>query len=243
MAEEEIKTTKKTTTRTRKKKVEETPVTPVVETAPEPEPKKTYTEDDVQKIVQEAVRTALANATANGVVAQKPASEVTIVFMGKVNRDNVLQFGRFGSIYGNFGSIQIPKSSFGGEFMTSWVRKMLDERSLTVVDGLTDAERIRYGVFYKDGEVLSENEYYNLLDMDADTLCKRYSEVCNHFRVLIASIIENARVDGDKRVNRDTIERLNKISKGINARIYPVKDIRRMGDFARTLREMGVVDV
>ena len=96
-------------------------------------------------------------------------------------------------------------------------------------------------MLYKDGEVLSEHEFFGLLDMDAETICKRYTEVCKHFRILIASEIENARVSGDKRVNRDTIEKLNAISKAINAKIYPMTDVRRMGDFAMTLREMGVV--
>lgn len=233
----ETKTTK--TRRTRKPK-EVSPATPAVETTTEPVAK-TYTEADVQKIVAEAVKTALANANTAPVAVATNEPTVRVAFMGKVNRDNQLRFGRFGSIYGSFGSIEVPKSAFGGEFMSSWVRKMLDERSLTVTEGLTDEERQRYGVLYKKGEVLTEQEYFNLLDMDADTICKRYTEVCKHFRILIASEMENARVAGDPRINRDTIERLNAISKAINARIYPMTDIRRMGDFARTLREMGVV--
>lgn len=225
------------TRRTRKPK-EVSPVT-VAETTPEPVAK-TYTEADVQKIVAEAVKTALANKEPSPLVSVNEPT-VRVAFMGKVSRDNQLRFGRFGSIYGNFGSIEVPKSAFGGEFMSSWTRKMLDERSLVVTEGLTDEERQRYGVLYKDGEVLSEKEYFGLLDMDAETICKRYTEVCKHFRILIASEIENARVSGDKRVNRDTIEKLNAISKAINAKIYPMTDVRRMGDFAMTLREMGVV--
>lgn len=247
----ETKTTK--TTRTRRKKVDTTPVidNSVAETTPVPPTsgsiiakddagKAIYTEDDVQRMVQEAVKAALANITVGNTVTPSDQSVVSIVFMGKANRNNILQFGRFGSIYGDFGSIDIPKSAFGGEFMTSWVRQMLDERSLVVVDGLTDAERIRFGVYYKDGEVLTVKEYDGLLDMDEETICKRYSEVCEHYRTLIASMIENARVAGDPRVNRDVIEHLNKISQGINARLYGVNDIRRMGAFAHTLREMGI---
>lgn len=233
---------KKTTRRATRKPAEEAAEVKhetVAETSAQPEEKQ-YSEADVQKMIQEAVKAALANAAPSPTVMVKEET-VRVVFMGGVCRDNILQFGKFGSIYGPFGAIDIPRSSFGGEFMRSWVRKMLDERSLVVTDGMTDSERMRYGVAYKPGEVLTEQEYENLLDMDADTLCKRFSEVCEHFRRLIASVIEDARAAGDRRVNRETIERLNKISKEINAQIYPVNDIRRMGAFAHTLREMGIV--
>lgn len=210
----------------------------VAETSAQPE-EKHYSEAQVQKMIAEAVKAAMASVSAP--VAKDSDGTVRVVFMGAVNRDNILQFGKFGSIYGQFGTIDIPRSSFGGEFMRSWVRRMLDERSLVVTDGMTDAERVRYGVYYKPGEVLTEQEYDGLLDMDADELCKRFSEVCNHFRNLIAARMEEGRLAGDKRVKRETVERLNSISKDINAQIYPVNDIRRMGAFAHTLREMGIV--
>ena len=108
-------------------------------------------------------------AELEGAQTGKPAQNdgvVELTFIASVSPDNVTSLGDYGSLNGVGGYIEIPRKEFGGKFMTPVVRSLLRDRSLIVCSGLNEAERKRYGVDYREGELLDMDAFDRLLDMD-----------------------------------------------------------------------------
>lgn len=191
MAEETKKTTKKTET---------------VE--------KMYSEAEVQRLIAEQVAKQLANLQTQPIVIKDNSDDyVTLLYMGAVAEGSSVFLGdKLGEIQGRGGTRDIPKKEFL-QNITPNVLKRLNDRRLIVISGLTDDERERYNLNYKDGELLSADVYYKLLEMDADKIGKIFDKACFRHKQIIASIFIDAYMAHDNRVNQPLVQRLNEISK------------------------------
>lgn len=147
-------------------------------------------------------------STANGVVE--------LTFLASVSPNNVCYLGDYGSLNGVGGYIEIPRKEFGGKFMTPVVRSLLRDRSLIVCSGLSEEERKRYGVDYREGELLDMSAFDRLLDMPLAELTRLFSKLCPEHKEFAATRFITAYEKGDNRVSREKIEPLNDISKDIN---------------------------
>lgn len=227
MAEATKKTTTRTTKTTAKTKVEEAVSQEGTEKqmpeAADPVEKetvqKTYSEADVKALIDEALKARaeeLAKAVQPQVVMQVKSDEsVTILFLGAIAEGTVVSLGSLGQINRAGGTIDVPKTEFF-QGMTYTVERMLQNRKLIVVNGLTDEERERFGVKYKDGELLSVNNFYRLLDLDVATLKDLYPKLCEEHQRMIATMFITAYEKGDIRVNMEKAKALNKLSKRID---------------------------
>lgn len=141
---------------------------------------------------------------------------VELTFLASVSPNNVCSLGDYGSLNGVGGYIEIPRKEFGGKFMTPVVRSLLQDRSLIVCSGLSEEERKRYGVDYREGELLDMSAFDRLLDMPPAELTKLFSKLCPEHKEFAVTRFITAYEKGDNRVSREKIEPLNDISKEIN---------------------------
>lgn len=185
---------------------------------------KMFSEDDVKALIAEAlkakeqefVQLVQAQTRAQPVVMQVKNDEmVTLLFLGAIAQGTVVSLGTLGQINRAGGTIDVPKSAFF-QGLTYSVEKMLQKRSLIVVNGLTDEERERFGVKYRDGELLSANNFYRLLDLDVATLKDIYPKLCEEHQRMIATMFITAYEKDDVRVNMEKVKALNKISKKLD---------------------------
>ena len=204
-----------------------------------PAEKKQFSSADIQAVLQ----TPEAQAVMQSMVAQMLAAQqptvvqvaaqkeemVTVLYMGAVAEGSTVHLGdKLGDIMGRGGTRTISKTVFF-ENMTPNVINRLKDRRLIVLDGLTDEERERYGVDYKDGELVSKDIYYKLLDLNEDTVVDIFKKACFRHKQLIASLYADAYNAGDNRINQPLIEKLNRAS----------KDTDKAGMFTAILKDMA----
>lgn len=165
----------------------------------------------------EALRRRVAELEAAARKTAAPADGVVeLTFLASVSPNNVCSLGDYGSLNGVGGYIEIPRKEFGGKFMTPVVRSLLRDRSLIVCSGLSAEERKRYGVDYREGELLDMSAFDRLLDMPPAELTKLFAKLCPEHKEFAATRFITAYEKGDNRVSREKIEPLNDISKEIN---------------------------
>lgn len=170
--------------------------------------------EDAPESEVEALRRELAQLKAQ---LGKPADGVVeLTFLASVSPNNVCSLGDYGSLNGVGGYIEIPRKEFGGRFMIPVVRSLLRDRSLIVCSGLSEEERKRYGVDYREGELLDMSAFDRLLDMPPAELTTLFTKLCPEHKEFAATRFITAYEKGDNRVSREKIEPLNDISKEIN---------------------------
>lgn len=158
----------------------------------------------------EAMKKNGGNST---VVMAKPEENVELTYIASVSPNNVLSLGDYGTLNGVGGYIEVPRKEFGGKFLTPEVRGLLSARRLIVLNGLNEDERKRYGVDYKDGELLDMQMFDRLLDMPLERLKEIFTKLCPEHRQMVATRFISAYQKGDNRVSREKVEPLNELSK------------------------------
>lgn len=225
--------------KTTKKEVAEEVKTEVAE-------EKTFTKEEVNNLIAEAVAKAVADALAkaqSNVVKVSPEKEfVRMLYLDDCSNDNELFFGpnrKFGSITGPVGYINVAKDDWLGEFRDNLVQSLLKSRKLIVLDGLTDEERKLHDVEYKDGEVMDEKLFRNLLD-HIQELPEIYKKLCPAMKQIVATQFQTAYDANDPRVirNREIVVQLNKISKKDFSGASE-NDPRKGGLFVNIVRELN----
>lgn len=151
--------------------------------------------------------------TAGKVVVAKPEENVELTYLAAVSPNNVLSLGDYGTLNGVGGYIEVPRKEFGGKFLTPEVRGLLRDRRLIVLNGLNENERKRYGVDYKDGELLDMQMFDRLLDLPLDRLKEIFTKLCPEHRQVVATRFISAYQKGDNRISREKVEPLNDLSK------------------------------
>lgn len=227
--------------KTAKKEVVEEVKTEVTET----KENKSFSEDEVNAIVAKAVAEALAKAQTNVVKVSAEKEFVRMLYLDDCSNDNELFFGpnrKFGSITGPVGYINVAKDDWLGEFRDNLVQSLLKSRKLIVLDGLTDEERRLHDVEYKDGEVMDEKLFRNLLD-HIQELPEIYKKLCPAMKQIVATRFQTAYDANDPRVirNREIVVQLNKISKKDFAGASE-NDPRREGLFVNIVRGLNKND-
>lgn len=162
------------------------------------------------KALQEQIKNA---ASTPSVVLAKPEEMVKLTYISNVSPNNVLDLGEFGQMTGVGWVIEVPRKDFGGRFMTPFVQKLIAKRRLVVLDGLNKEERVRYGVDYKDGEILDMNMFDRLIGMNIDDLKNIFQNLCAQHQQFVATRFITAYERRDNRISRDVVEQLQALSK------------------------------
>lgn len=150
---------------------------------------------------------------------------VEVMYIDAVSPNNELNLGDFGSIRGSFGFIEVPRKDFVSKFMTPQVRWLIEQKRLIVTNGLTADEMKRYGLDFKDGEILTIETMDKLLDMKLDDLCSVFSKLCIEHKQLVATrFISLYFKNHDNRIGRTKVEKLNDLSRieGMDGMFRPI---------------------
>lgn len=208
--------------------------------------KKTFTEEDVQRLIAEALAKQAESARPQIIQVMQGEKRVTVRFQAEVADDNVAYFGannRYGPITGKSGMLYVPYSDWP-QFLDERTRWMLRHRWLVVLDGLDEQERELNGINYREGEVMDEKAFAKMLDMSEDELLEVFPKLCVPYREMVARRFVTGYQNGDHRVKerRSLVKKLNDMSKKdyVNA---PEGDIRRKGAFASIIEGMNQDDV
>lgn len=156
---------------------------------------------------------ALQQAAPPSVVAAHPEEMVELTYLAPVSPNNVLSLGDYGTLNGIGGFIEVPRKEFGGKFLTPTVRGLLESRRLLVCSGLTQEERRRYHVDYREGELLDMEAFDRLLDMELTPLKQLFSALCPEHQHFTAVRFISAFEKGDNRVSWEKVTALNELSR------------------------------
>lgn len=168
---------------------------------------KVYTEAELQEAISKAVSEAIRGK--NNLSSQEDMIE--IMFIGGIAKGTTVSLGGMGKIVKDCGTITIPKREFLNS-MTAGIEKMLASRKLVVLSGMSEEERERYGVLYHDNDILTEQQFYKLLDYDVAEICSIFEKLCDTHKRIVSKVFYSAFAEGDKRINPEKIKALNAIS-------------------------------
>ena len=199
---------------------------PVEKTETPKEAKKEYTDAEIKALIAAAVAEAMANnAPAK---PETPVSDglVTLLFIGGIAPGTVVALEGLGKIPRDGNILTVPKKDFFMNLGASTDR-LLQKRKLIVVDGLTDDERERYGVLYKEGELLSADMYQKLLTFPADKLGAIYKGLCKEHREIVRRVFNTAYLDGNGNVNIAKLKAMIRIDRENGIKESPLVTILR----------------
>lgn len=158
--------------------------------------------------------------------------KVHLLWQAEVSDDNIQFFGengRFGRVTGKTGDFYMTKTDFS-TIIDERIRYFLEKRWLIVLDGLNDDEREAYGVAYKDGEYLDKIAFRKIVEM-GDKILDLFPHLCEGNKFMVAQRYLEAYAKGSPLVKRETVVRLNEMSKSKkNPKGYFMPIIRAMND-------------
>ncbi|MCH5315483.1 MAG: hypothetical protein J1E81_06185 [Eubacterium sp.] len=198
---------------------------------------KKFSEEEVNAIVAKAVAEALAKAQASQpqTVVQVAQDEyVTILYIGANAEGTTVAMPKWGQITYPGGMIDVPKKEFMQGLGIPVNTALLRERKIIVVSGLTDAEKMRFGVEYKDGELLTTEAFFSLIGYDTEKICGIFAHLCDEHKRTVAKLYMTAYFDKkDNRINREKVKALNELS----------KTVEKDGLFTPILEDMNANDL
>ena len=177
---------------------------------------KTYSEAEMSAIVAEAVKNALKaydKEHRNDQPVYNREEYVTLLYIGAIAEGTTVSLGNLGQINKAGATRDIPKKDFL-QGMTFGIEKMLESRALIVLNGLTKEERERYGLDYKEGELLTQEAFYKLLNYSDSEIVSIFRKLCEDHRRVVAKLFLSAYFEkGDNRITAEKVKSLNEISK------------------------------
>lgn len=186
--------------------------------------KREYTEAEIQAIVAAAVKNALAEQKK----AADPDGMVTLLFLGGIAPGTTVTLDGMGRIPRDGNTLTVTKRDFF-QNLGAQTDLLLRKRKLIVTDGLTDEERERYGVLYKDNELLSAAVYQKLPDYDTERLSGIYEKLCPEHRELVRRVLHTGAMDGDWRVSVDKLKAIIRIDRAGGLKGTPLEeDLKRL---------------
>lgn len=176
---------------------------------------KSYSQAELDSIVAEAVKKAVASMAIPTSVKLESDEYVTFLLADEMAPESVFVWNEL-QITHSYGEGRLEKKTFITK-RDYKLDKLLRKRVLVVVDGLTNEERERFGVNYTEDELLTPTLYYKLFDLSEEEICRIFKAVCPEHKKVIARMYIDAYNRKDNRVNPHTVKRLNTISKKTDA--------------------------
>lgn len=194
---------------------------------------KKYSEDEVKAMIAEALEQF--KATQPQTVVQVAKEEyVSVLFIGAIASGTTVSMPKWGQITYAGGMLDIPKRDFLQGIGSQTNSALLRERQVIVLSGLTNEERRRFGVDYKEGENLTDKALYEIVGYDTEKVCEIFNKLCDEHKRIVAKVYLSAYFEKhDKRVHRDTVMALNALSKSVSD---------KEGLFTPILEDMGKND-
>lgn len=177
---------------------------------------KTFSQQEVDEMIKNAVKMALEEKQMQPIVQVSKEEYVTVLLINAIAEGTSVTLGDLGQINRAGNTLDISKKDFLQGMGNPVVDSLLRKRTLIVVNGLTDEERERFGLLYKEGELLTQRAYFKLLDFGKDEIVGVYKKLCDEHKRVVAKMYMTAYFDDqDNRVNLETVRELNRISKSV----------------------------
>lgn len=224
--------TRKKTAQNEKKTVEK-----VVENVAVEEKKPTFSEDEVQRMIAEAVAKAMAEQAKEAPQIIRFAADTEKIhwlWMADVSDYNVQDFGErgcYGRITGRMGDFFSPKNELH-RLLTRENRFYIEKRWLIPLSGLDEEEMKAIGAVYKPGELLGRHEFTNIVEVGED-ICNIFPALCESHKQIIATQYATEYEKGNPAVTREIVTKLNSMSK---------KDGKDRGMFVSIIEKMNEKD-
>ena len=168
-----------------------------------------------QSEILKQLQAQLANSRPQVVQVMADTEKIVLRWQAEVADENILDLGPsgvYGSITGKTGYASIPKSEWS-KFLTGTMKRLIRDRMLIVISGMTDEEREMNGCLYREGELLDEKAFAKLLDT-GDDLIAVFPKLCHQHKEMVARrFIEGYDQGRAVARRRDLVVALNEISK------------------------------
>lgn len=215
--------TKKTTAKTATAKPKAEPKVEVKEAKAEA---KTYTQKEVDELVarasEEAARIAtekvmerMNNSSPSVIQVESKTEYVTLQYIGGIAEGTSVNLGALGQIYRDGDTITVSKQHFVSN-INATVNLLLKNRELIVLEGLTNEERVRFGVAYKPNELLNGDTFTKLLDYSADELGEVYRALGDKHKTIAVNVLYSAALNSDPRATTEKLKKILQIDKENN---------------------------
>lgn len=172
---------------------------------------KTFSAEEVEAMMSKMKEELRAELQKSNNVQVFREELVTILYIDEVSPKNILGLGAWGQITQSGMTLSIPKATFFAG-LDRFKRRLIDDHKLIVIDGVTDEERKRFKLAYNADEVLTIDEYDNLLDYDTEKICEIFNQCCPTHKELIAKRFITAFENKDNRISQEKVEKLNALS-------------------------------
>lgn len=165
--------------------------------------------------VVEKIETPVVEKPVDRIIQVEKVEKVVLLFAGEVAKGTTIWLGNeLGSINGSFNTVEVNKKDFIQK-RSLVVDKMLKKRQLIVLDGLTDVEKKRYGLEYKDGELLTTDLRENLLNLPIEKLTNIFEKLCEEHKKIVATVFIDEYEANNPLVTQEKVKALNKLSKAV----------------------------
>lgn len=190
---------------------------------------KKTTKRTVGKQKETPVVEKIETPVAEKIIQVEKVEKVVLLFAGEVAKGTSIWLGNeLGSINGSFNTVEVDKKDFIQK-RSLVVDKMLKKRQLIVLNGLTDVEKKRYGLEYKDGELLTTELRENLLNLPIESLTNIFENLCEEHKKIVATVFIDEYTANNPLVTQEKVKVLNKLSKAVTEK----------GLFTPILKDMG----
>ena len=147
-------------------------------------------------------------------VVQQIEPTVKLLYLDSCIENNQVPIGGGRVVTGSGKVFSVKLSDFEGTFMTPLVTMLLKKRKFIVLDGLTQEQRVQYGVDYRAGEIVKNEGMFDwFLSAPVSQVKPVFEQLCPEHRELVARRFMDAHAKHDNRLTRDRIETLNEVSK------------------------------
>ena len=143
---------------------------------------------------------------------------VQCIYIDSVIPNNEIIIGNGRKISGSGRVFSVPLSEFESTFITPLIAKLIKNRRIIVLDGLTDEQRSLYGCEYAENEVIRREGMFDLFfEKEIPEAAEIFSHLCAEHQQLVAARFMDAYMSTDDRakrgINRERVAALNNISK------------------------------
>lgn len=143
---------------------------------------------------------------------------VQCIYIDSVIANNEIVIGNGRKISGSGRVFSVPLSEFESTFITPLIAKLIKDRRIIVLDGLTDEQRSLYGCEYAANEVIRREGMFDFFfKKDISEAAEIFGNLCAEHQELVAARFMDAYLnDGSplkRYVSRARVVALNNISK------------------------------
>lgn len=183
-----------------------------------------YTEEEINALVKNAVKEALAYQGKSAEALIDASETVTLLFIGGIAPGTAVTLDGIGKIPRDGNIMTVSKRDFLMN-LGNTTDLLMRKRKLIVLEGLTDEERVRYGVKYEDGELMTQETYQKLLDLDAKKLAAIFSGLCEEHKMIVRRVFRTAGIAGDGRVSPEKLKVMIKLDRAAGIKESPLTEI------------------